>query len=141
MSPRPKMFDANHDRAKRSTKHEHRIARELGGRRLPRSGGIAWSRSDSTTLGGDVNGKHVFVEHKRVEEATKSISIKRDWMAKVTEGARRAKKIPALAVTFEKASGFEQDWLMVPLPVAKRMLAALFDDEGDVDVGASRDPA
>jgi len=136
--PRPKAFDANYERSKRSTKMEHRIAKELGGKRLPRSGGIAWSKSDATTLGGDVNGKDVFVEHKRVEENTKSISIKRDWMAKVTEGAKRAKKIPALVVTWEKPSGFEQDWILLPLPIAKRMLDALFGEDKDDD---SENPA
>jgi hypothetical protein len=126
--PQPKAFEPNYERAKRSTKHENRFAGRLGGRRLPRSGGLAWSRHDRSTDGGDITTTHLHIEHKRAEPQTKSIGIKRDWLQKVTEGANRQMKIPAMGLTFEDALGFEQDWVAVPLSVMERFLKALDDD-------------
>lgn len=92
---------------------------------MPRSGGLAWSRNDATTAGGDITTKDLHIEHKRVEARTKSISVKREWLVKVTEGARRRMRIPALVVTFETAQGHAQDWVMLPLEDAERLLALL----------------
>lgn len=135
--PRPKAFDHNYDRYKKSKREEDRIAKKLGGQRLPRSGGLAWSSSDSTTDGGDVKSRHMLVEHKRVESHVKSIGVKREWLAKLTEGAaRRADKVPGLVVSFEGARGHAQDWLMVPLDVAKRLMSVQLEDEdGDGEEG------
>jgi len=129
--PRPKVFEANHDRFKRSVREESRVAKALGGQRLPRSGGLAWSRHDATTAGGDVKSRELLVEHKRAEPATKSISVKRDWLAKVTAGAKRANRVPALALTFEGAEGFDPDWVAIPLPFALRLLHSLFGAEAE----------
>ena len=129
--PRPKTFDVNYQRAKRSTVEENRIADKLGGRRLPRSGGLPWSSSDSTTDGGDLTSKYLHVEHKRVEPQVKSIGIKRDWLEKVTEGAARRGKVPAMAVTFESASGHATDWLMLPLDLAKRLMDIQMEEEDE----------
>lgn len=120
--PGPRVFEQNYDRAKKSTREEERIAKKLGGRRLPRSGGLEWSRHDSTTDGGDLANRDLHIEHKRVEPQTKSVRVTRDWLAKVTEGAKRRAKIPGLVVSFEAAQGHEQDWLMLPLDVALRLL-------------------
>jgi hypothetical protein len=131
--PRPKAFDHNYDRYKKSKREEDRVADKLDGNRLPRSGGLAWSAHDKTTDGGDLKGKHLLVEHKRVEPDVKSIGIKREWLAKVTKGAaRRIGKTPALVVSFERPRGHVQDWLMLPLDVAKRLMdVQLEDDDGE----------
>jgi hypothetical protein len=123
VGPRPKAFDANYERSKRSTKEEKRIAKRLGGKRLPRSGGLAWSRHDSTTDGGDLSSKDLHVEHKRVEPQVKSVGIKRDWLAKVTEGAKRRMLVPSMVVTFESPKGHAKDWLLLPLEAAERLMA------------------
>jgi len=129
--PRPKVFDANHDRYKKSKREEDRIAAKLGGQRLPRSGGLSWSAHDKTTDGGDLKGRHMLVEHKRVSEGVKSIGVKRDWLAKVTKGAsRRTDKVPALVISFENPRGHAQDWLMIPLDIAKRLMDVQLE-EGD----------
>lgn len=118
-------MNPNHERFKRSLKEETRIAGTLGGRRLPRSGGLAWSKHDMTTDGGDLVTLDFLVEHKRVEPHVKSVSIRRDWLTKVTEGANRKMKEPAMVITFEKAQGHESDWMLLPLSLAERLLGKL----------------
>ena len=129
--PKPKVFEQNYDRAKKSTREENRVAEKLGGRRYKRSGGLAWSRHDKTTDGGDLANKDMHIEHKRVEPDTKSIGVKREWLTKVTEGANRRVKIPGLVISFEQPRGHEQDWLMIPLDVALRLLQVTMGEDDD----------
>lgn len=120
----------NHDRAKRSRKQEDRIANKLGGRRLPRSGGRHWSKYDKTTDDGDIATPDLHVEHKRTDK--KSISVKREWLEKVREGAAKFGKHPALVITFEDPSkpySQPEDWIMVPLDVARQVFGYDDDDE------------
>jgi hypothetical protein len=126
--PRPKTFDANYDKAKRSTREEKKVAKRLGGRTHGRSGGLPWSASDPTTACGDITTKDLHIEHKRAEPNTKSIGVTRRWLAKVAVGAKRRMKVPAMAFHFEEADGHAEDWLMLPLDVAERLLAALEED-------------
>jgi hypothetical protein len=51
-----------------------------------------------------------------------SVGVKREWLEKVTAGAGRALKTPAMVLTFEKAVGFEQDWLLIPVSTARRLM-------------------
>lgn len=63
------------------------------------------------------------VEHKRTDK--KSMSIKREWLDKVKEGARKFGKIPALALTFEnpaKPQSPPEDWILLPMSAVQRML-------------------
>lgn len=101
----------------------------MGGRRLPRSGGLAWSKWDKKTAGGDLGTSDLLVEHKRVEPHVKSVSIKRDWLKKVTEGANRQGKYPTMALTFEDAKGHEKDWMVFPMSLAERLLGKLKEEE------------
>ena len=112
----------NRDRARRSMKHEDRIAGKFpGGRRYPRSGGQSWSKRDhKTTMGGDVGTPNLHIEHKRTDKA--SMSLKLEWLEKVVEGAKRQMKDPALVITFEQPGRPPEDWIMVPLAVALRRL-------------------
>ena len=126
--PEPKTFDPNYERYKRSMKEEKRVAKKIRGRTQPRSGGLPWSKHDGSTAGGDLTGADIHVEHKRVEPGTKSVTIKREWLQKVTKGANRRMKIPAIGVTFEEADGHEQDWLLLPLEFADRLLQLLEED-------------
>lgn len=124
---------AKGDRTKRSRKHETRVAKAFGGRRIAASGAKPFSRwnpkAEVVTAGGDVATPDFLIEHKFVERGTKSLGLTRVWLEKVTEGAKRVQKDPAMVLTFEHASGHAQDWLLVPMDVARRLLGM-----GDVDV-------
>jgi hypothetical protein len=133
--------DANHDRYRRSKKHELRLAEELGGRRLANSGGklrSRWSKVGKVsnvsfrgekpddgfkniTLDGDFVNKKYHFEHKRTE--TKSIRVEREWLEKVSDGASARGTIPALVLTFEtKRLGVaDSEWACIPLDVFKRL--------------------
>lgn len=127
------------DIKKRSDKHERRIATALGGKRIASSGAKSVGRfsqwggtkyagtADRSTANGDVETPDLFVEHKFIEPGTKSISLTRVWLAKVSEGARRHLKTPVMVLTFERAKDHEQDWLLIPLSVARKKLG--FTDE------------
>lgn len=118
--PAPKWLRVgNADQYRRSKKHEERVAKLLGGRRLPRSGGLRWSRQGKETLGGDVTTPQFHVEHKRTEK--NSISVKKEWMEKVMEAAKRGMKDPAIVLTFEEKNK-TLDWFCVPMSVARRLL-------------------
>lgn len=120
----------NHDRARRSNKQERRVASRLGGRRIRNSGGARWSRHDYSTDDGDVATPEFHVEQKSTQK--KSISVKREWLDKVREGARKFGKDPALVLTFDdpnKPAQPPEDWICVPLEVAQRVLGY----EEDVD--------
>lgn len=120
--------EPNNDRARRSRKQEDRIAKKLGGRRLRRSGGSRWSKYDQSTDDGDVATPEFHVEHKRTDN--KSMSIKKEWLEKVREGAKKFGKDPALVITFEeptKPSVPPEDWILIPLDVARRVLG--YSDE------------
>ena len=129
--PAPKWLTddyGNLDRAKRSNTHERRIAGQLGGKRIARSGAKAWSKWDKTTERGDIKTPDLHVEHKRTDN--ESMSIKKDWLVQVTEGAERVGKDPALVITFEDPTrGKVIDWILMPLDVAKRRLGIPDDDE------------
>jgi hypothetical protein len=124
-SPKPKVFAPNYNRARKSNIMERKVARRLGGRRLPRSGGMQWSATNKSTLGADISTKTLHIEHKRIEPGTKSLSIKREWLSKVAEGARKHIKHPAFVFHFEGASDYSEDWMMLPLDIAERLLEVL----------------
>jgi hypothetical protein len=110
------------DRFRRSKKHENRIGKALGGRRIKRSGGARWSGSDKNTDRGDISTPELHVEHKRTDKA--SMSLKKEWLDKVRAGASRTiAKDPAVVITFEDPIKHTcDDWLMIPLSVARRRM-------------------
>jgi len=127
-SPEPKTFGRNYDRYKRSTKEEKLFAKRLGGDRLPRSGGLAWSSSDPTTAGGDVKSSELLIEHKRVEPDTGALKLRRGWLKKVTEAANRGNLIPALGVSFESPHGHDREWVLLPLSFVERIIGKLREE-------------
>jgi hypothetical protein len=128
-----KYLDPNYDRFKRSKKHEQRLAKRMGGKRLPRSGGGAWGSQnglagwDKTTKQADFTIPDFVSEHKRTVKA--SMTLERDWLKKVSDGARRAGKDPSLFVTFEEEGKKPLDWVMIPLDVFEQLLAISKKDE------------
>lgn len=119
--PRPRAFDDNYGRVAKSKKHENRLAKVMGGRRLPRSGGTSWSKWDKKkTAEGDIKAPTLHIEHKHTENA--SMSLKREWLEKVCQGARSQGKDPAVFITFDDAKSIPPDWALVPLDVLQRLL-------------------
>lgn len=122
-----KWLEPNHDKAKRSNKNERRLAKQLSGRRVVRSGGTLWSRraggstGSGTTKGGDVETKDFFIENKRTEKA--SMSVKHEWLDGIRTAAARVMKDPALIITFEFDRRPPEDWVAVPIAVFERLRA------------------
>lgn len=117
MSPRPRAFEDN--RGKRSRQHERRIAKEMGGQRLPRSGGVFKSNwTNKTTAKGDIRTSDLLIEHKMTSKD--SIKVKREWLTKVKDGAWMMDKDPAVVLTFEDRLGIEE-WVLVPRDLFDRL--------------------
>ncbi len=136
------MNNPNHDKYKRSKKHEFRIADALGGKRLPNSGGKMRSQYSKVgkvsnisfrgekiekesfkniTLDGDVASKKMHLEHKRTVKD--SITFKKEWWLKVADGAQANDTMPVIVLTFEELNrpGHPPlDLAVVPFAVLQR---------------------
>ena len=98
------MVTQDHDHTTGSKRHELRIAFELGGRRLPRSGGTRRSRWDpDRSQGGDVETENLLAECKHTKQS--AFRLDREVFAKVEDGARRRGKLPVIVLTFESHEG------------------------------------
>lgn len=90
-------------------KREADIARrDLGGRQTIGSGNIDGDK-------GDVEVDQFLIEVKSTAKA--SMSVKVDWLRKITSEALQKSKVPALMVSFTTDDGRETkdgDWVMVP---------------------------
>ncbi len=118
----------NHERARKSNRQERRVASRLGGRRIRNSGGARWSKHDHSTDDGDVATPEFHIEQKSTSK--KSMSIQREWLDKVREGARKFGKDPAVVLTFvspNKPAQGPEDWILMPVEVAQRVLG--YQDE------------
>ena len=121
-------LEPNKTRARRSNQHERRIAEELGGKREKRSGGAYWSDSDrSRTDGGDIITDAFYLEHKRTDK--KSLSVKREWLQKISQAALMKSRDPGVILTFEdtRATGGlgskrNEDWALIPMSVLQRLM-------------------
>jgi len=118
-------------------RHEKAVATGLGGLVQPASGALPGAKGDVKDVGA-----HAFdflVECK--ETAAESISVTLRWLNKVATEAG-VFRYPALAFRFDaetvkrvamrqwkeggsKVEATEADWIAVPLPVFKRMLASM----------------
>jgi hypothetical protein len=134
----------NQDRYARSKKHEQRLAADLGGRRLPNSGGklrSRWSKVgkvsnvsfegpdskpgfESITLDGDIGHRKFHIEHKRTERD--SIGFKKEWWTKVKRGASGTKTIPAVVLTFEEAGKPPLDLAVIPYELFRSLARKKF---------------
>lgn len=114
--------------ARRSRKHEERLAGKLGGRRVRRSGGMPYSKTYRVPEGHDLGIRLFKGEHKFVRPGTKSITIKREWLVKLLELTKRMPQEAALLITFEKMMVHE-DWVLMPLEVVKRRLGVEVHEE------------
>jgi hypothetical protein len=122
--PKPKVFsDPNYNRVGKSKRQEEKLARDTGGRRVRRSGGMYWSKNNKRTEDGDVVTKEIIrgwnFEHKGT--TTGSITIKRDWLNKVRDGARAKTRRPAIVVTFDQGLKVQEDWVLIPRSIFDRL--------------------
>lgn len=125
--PKPKAFEPNYGRVKKSQKHEKRLADGLGGRTLRQSGAAPASKWAKHVDGkgheserGDLKTEDFHFEHKSTEKA--SLSLKREWLSSVSAGARRSSRDPAVIITFEQGLKNTEDWVLLPRSVFERLM-------------------
>ena len=110
------------DKKKRSNAAEAAAAEKLGGKRTNQSGGRQWSRGSSETEGTDGETPHLAFEHKRIDPETKAMRIERRWLDQITVAAARKMKDPAVVLLFEGNRQAPDEWVMVPIEVARHLL-------------------
>lgn len=100
------------DRQKQNHKHgqraEKKTAKRIAGRANPGSGSI-------DGLKGDITLRDFLVENKSTEH--KSISLKHEWLEKISREAREVGKTPALAIQFVDKLGnpiANARWVLIP---------------------------
>lgn len=103
---------------------EERVASRVGGRRQRGSGASDYAK-------GDVKAEDFLIECKQTEKA--SLSVKGEWLSKITREAMAAGKSPALSIEIKGIDDglVEHDWVAVPMSVFRRLLAASADGSGD----------
>jgi len=114
--PKPKGLGKNGNAI--SKDQEKRVAKRSGGKRTPASGALPGAK-------GDVEALVHLLECKTTGK--KSIRIEQKWLAKIAREARMKHKDAGLVASFpDMPSDVEQDWVMIPLHVFKRLAG----DEG-----------
>ena len=105
------------------TTQERRVARALSGRRQPGSGSSMYAKGDVKQRSSEAFDLNRFlIECKQTKNA--SLSVKAEWLSKITQEAMAAGLEPALQFDIKgQKDGFvERDWIAVPLSVFKRIL-------------------
>jgi hypothetical protein len=99
-------------------KQEKRVAKRSDGRRTPASGALPFAK-------GDVETRIHLLECKTTGK--KSLRVEQKWLAKIARESRMKLRDPGLVVSFpDMPSDVEQDWVMLPLNVFRRLVG----DEG-----------
>lgn len=112
--PKPNYFDRDMKRPK-SKKQEDRVAKKLGGKRQKASGALPFHKGDVKTV-------ELLIEAKRTDNA--SMSIKREWLEKITMEAAVSSKTPAVSIEFEGTHPLvDKDWIMVPSRFFQELLS------------------
>ena len=122
MADLPKYLSRNDD-YKKSQKQEDRLAKKLGGKKQKGSGSAKFNK-------GDVRMPEMLTEAKHTDK--KSISVKLEYLRKITKEAQAYDLIPALAIAFgwlptdsteEKAyRAVERDWVLIPSAFLRELL-------------------
>lgn len=107
------MTDPFTDRQNRGThkhgqKSERKTAKRLGGITRPGSGAVAGAK-------GDILLPDYLIENKSTEH--KSISLKLEWLDKISVEAREEGRIPALSIQFVDKQGNSKKrgrWVLIP---------------------------
>ena len=121
--PRQKVFDTEHNN-KKSKIHENNLANKLGGKRQKGSGSVRHHRSDVIT-------QELQIECKRTDK--ESISIKKEWLEKISREALVSNKIPALSIEFGEIEQLvEKSWVAVPANFFAELMD-IYRETGDKD--------
>jgi len=105
---------------------EERVARQTGGKRQRASGATIYEKGDVDTKGA------FLVECKKTQR--QSISVKWEWLTKISLEAEQVQKHPALAIEIQggrrdsRTFGCERDWVCIPMRVFRH-----FVEESKVD--------
>lgn len=98
------------DRKRTGIRAEKKAAKRLGGAAIPGSGAMDGFK-------GDIDRKDYLIENKS-SVGNKSISLKHEWLRKISDEARSVGKTPALAVQFTDSEGRPRDsasaWVVIP---------------------------
>lgn len=112
--------------------HERKVASAIGGRIQPGSGAFDSHKGDALREGGKFP---LLVECKRTSEQ-KTLSVKAEWLGKITREAMSRNRYPALSIEFDdevmaaEAAGrvpAETTWIALPMSVFR----ALFEELGE----------
>jgi len=102
------------------TAQESRIASRLGGKRVRGSGASDFSKGDVRDV--QAAGIEFLVEAKQTIHA--SLSIKWEWLRKITAEAQAQNCEPALSIEIKGGKDdpmVDRDWIMVPARVWEKM--------------------
>jgi hypothetical protein len=105
------------DEKKKPTDQENRLARKMGGRRVPGSGATEWAK-------GDVSLPQFLVEAKQTVHG--SLSVKKAWLTKISREALAVGKVPALAIEIQGGDDdplTARDWIAIPAAAFRQLTA------------------
>jgi hypothetical protein len=99
---------------RKSQIQEKRIAGEMGGKVQKGSGALEFNK-------GDIRTKELLIEAKRTDKD--SMSVKKEWLEKISMEAIAYNKIPALSIEFNNiAKLVERDWIAIPASFLKELI-------------------
>lgn len=113
----PKVFESQ-QKNESWERHEERVAQSISQAKVVTGSGR------SMYAKGDVKADEFLIECKFTNK--RSLSIKGEWLAKITEEAQAIGKKPALAIQIngtENKGLSETDWIAVPMSVFKSLTA------------------
>lgn len=102
---------------------EDRIADRLGGKRVRGSGASIYSKADVRDIEARSSDVMFLCECKTTKHG--SMSIKWDWLIKITKEAMAVQKEPALAIEIrggKECHITDRDWIMIPLRVMEELI-------------------
>ena len=104
-------------------KHEDRIAKKFNGHKQAGSGASDYAKSD-------VKLDKFMIEAKTTSHA--SMSIKKEWLAKITAEATAVQKYPAMSIEIGGNPDplTEDGWMIIPESVFKKLLMFLEEEDG-----------
>lgn len=124
MSKNPFLERRKRDKTKHGNKSETRVVKRLGGKPVAGSGCSENNKSDGTLETGKVR---LRIESKATLH--KQMSVKLDWLTKISKEARETNRDPMLTVNFVDGEGrtvMNGAWCMIP----ETLLAELLERAG-----------
>ena len=114
----PKTYGGGSDKS--PTAQENRVADRTGGKRVQGSGASMYSKGDVRDV--PANGMTFLTECKQTIHA--SISVKWDWLKKITHEADAQQCEPALSIELKGGKDdplVDRDWVLIPLSTFNKL--------------------